>query len=167
MLKSVILFAAMWQAVVSSVNVHLMDANGPIANARVTLTLWSFDVEGNQTIARSEFEDSCKTDRNGACTIVIGETEGVLRGSLDVGEYGKRSLLWPGGAVDVGLFVENGKLLVGTEAGPYDFQKDEPLSLVVVDRRAGVLRLTLTALAALPLLFVLVWVYLQARRAAK
>ncbi len=86
------------------VNVYLLDAETqPLKNVRVSLDLHFH--EGEEI--RGAFSDECITDERGQCTIVIGDTRGLLlRGTLDLGMYGRRVVAWHGGALDVPIHVE-------------------------------------------------------------
>jgi hypothetical protein len=126
MMQLPFLFVLLWQAVTSSVHIQVMDVNGKgLANVEAALTLYSFSVHGDQLWARPIFSDSCATDKDGKCTIVIGETDTFLRGRIDLGKYGGRDLIWPGGAIDVPIQIDAGRVQFGTEAGPYDFEEDD------------------------------------------
>ena len=111
----------------SSVHVLVADAAGnPMQGVRVELVLYDFEFNSGQTQVHKTFSDQCTTDLNGECTIVIGETRGLLRGRLDLGKYGGRDVIWPGGALNAPVLVdlENNRVK-GTEAGPYDFQEKD------------------------------------------
>lgn len=107
----------------SSMHVRVMDAEGQaLPNVRVELILYEF--RSGKAEARIAFSEHCTTDQNGECGISIGETSGMLRGRLDLGEYGGRDVIWPGGVLDVPVMVDLENMRVkGTEAGPYDFQE--------------------------------------------
>ena len=126
MMQILFLFSMVFQAS-SSVHVLVVDAEGePLPDVRVELVLYDFESGSGQTQARKTFSDRCTTDQNGECTIMIGETRGVLRGRLDLGKYGGRDVIWPGGALDAPVMVDLEKSRVkGTEAGPYDFQEKD------------------------------------------
>jgi len=85
------------------VNVYLLDAETqPLKNVRVSLDLHFH--EGEEI--RGAFSDECITDERGQCTIVIGDTRGLLlRGTLDLGMYGSRMVAWRSGALDVPIVI--------------------------------------------------------------
>ncbi len=117
---------------VSSVHVLVADASGnPLPGLQVKLVLYDFENRDGQIEVRKTFSDRCTTDQNGECTIMIGETDGVLRGRLDLGRYGGRDVIWLGGVLNAPVLIDLGSHWVkGTEAGPYDFlQKDEGVSI--------------------------------------
>jgi hypothetical protein len=50
----------------------------------------------------------------------------VLRGSLDLGRYGGRDVIWPGGALHAPVLVDlEHSRVKGSEAGAYDFQEKD------------------------------------------
>ncbi len=111
----------------SSVHIMVADATGnPMHGVQVELVLYDFKLISGQTQVQKTFTDQCTTDQNGECTIVIGETSEILRGRLDLGKYGGRDVIWPGGALNAPVLVdlENNRVK-GTEAGPYDFQEKD------------------------------------------
>ncbi len=75
-------------------------AGNPMHGVQVELVLYDFKLISGQTLVQKTFSDQCTTDQNGECTIVIGETSGLLRGRLDLGKYGGRDVIWPGGALN-------------------------------------------------------------------
>jgi len=126
MMQILFLFSMIFQTS-SSVHVLVADATGkPLADVRVELVLYAFESNSGQMQARKTFSDHCATDQNGECTIVIGETRGILRGRLDLGKYGGRDVIWLGGALEAPVMIDLEKSRVkGTEAGPYDFQEKD------------------------------------------
>lgn len=125
MMRSLFLFSFLLAT--SSVHVWVADAEGaPLADVRVELVLYEYQFNSGQAEAQPVFSDQCVTDRNGECTIVIGETRGLLRGRLDLGKYGGRDVIWPGGALNAPVLVDlKNKRVKGTEAGAYDFQEKD------------------------------------------
>ena len=125
LLRSLFLFSLL--VANSSVHVMLKDAAGdPLAGVRVTLVLYDISISAEQMEARQIFSGHCRTDQNGECTIQIGETNGVLRGRLDLGRYGGRDVIWPGGALHAPVLVDlEHSRVKGSEAGPYDFQEKD------------------------------------------
>jgi hypothetical protein len=103
--------------------VTLVDADrNPIEGIRVNLILYDFKdkhIDKHQT-------GSCTTDTAGRCGIEIDEAppqdaSNMIRGQLDVGKYGTRSLLWPGGTLEVPLWLKNsGDELDVPGEPPYD-----------------------------------------------
>ena len=57
--------------------------------------------QGQDVVATVAFAGSCTTDASGDCVIEVGETNGVLRGRLDVEGYGSRDVIWPGGTLEL------------------------------------------------------------------
>ena len=125
MLRSLLFLSILFTT--SSVHVLVADAAGvPMHGVRVELVLYDFKLSAGQTQAQKTFTDHCTTDLNGECTIVIGETRGLLRGRLDLGKYGGRDVIWPGGALEAPVLIDLEQDRVrGTEAGPYDFQEKD------------------------------------------
>jgi hypothetical protein len=144
----------------SSVHVLVADAAGdPMQGVKVELVLYDFKLFSGQTQVQKTFSDRCTTDQNGECTIVIGETSGLLRGRLDLGKYGGRDVIWPGGALNAPVLVdlENNRVK-GTEAEPYDFQeKDGGVTI-----RDGIPWFALAATAVVGL--IVFWAYVQSRK---
>lgn len=88
--------------------VTLRDVEGwPVSGVEVTFAYESGRVGG-----------SCVTDGAGYCEIALeGAPAGLIRGHLAVGEAGRRSLIWPGGTVEVPLQLQaDGSLYVATES---------------------------------------------------
>jgi len=111
------------QALITSLQVHVMDTNDqPQADVTVRLELYDFASEEYETTATVAFTGHCTTNASGDCEIEIGETNGVLRGRLDVEGYGSRDVIWPGGRLQIPVRLE--QVNPGTEAQPYDFQEE-------------------------------------------
>lgn len=92
------------------VNISLSNAEGkPLPNEQISMDLSFYEVlAADQLEVRGAFSDECTTDRDGACSILIGGTgDLLLRGSLDLGEYGSRNLEWNGGTLDVPIQIEH------------------------------------------------------------
>jgi hypothetical protein len=86
------------------VNIFLVDPGGqPLPDVQISMDLTFYGViAADQLEVRGAFSDECTTGGHGECSILIGETgDLLLRGSLDLGEYGSRNLEWHGGALDV------------------------------------------------------------------
>ena len=114
----------LFQVITSSLQVHVVDENyQPQANVAVYLELYDFVPEGNDVVATVTFTGQCTTDISGDCVIEVGETNGVLRGRLDVEGYGSRDVIWPGGTLELSVRLD--KVNPGTEEGPYDFQEED------------------------------------------
>jgi hypothetical protein len=144
----------------SSVHVMVADAAGnPMQGVQVELVLYDFKLISGQTKVQKTFTGQCTTNQNGECTIVIGETSGILRGRLDLGKYGGRDVIWPGGALNAPVLVdlENNRVK-GTEAGPYDYQeKDGGVTI-----RDGIPWFALAATVLVGL--IVFWAYVQSRK---
>jgi hypothetical protein len=91
------------------VNIFLVDPDGqPLPNVQISMDLSFYEVlSADQLEVRGAFSDECTTDAQGACRILIGETgDLLLRGVLDLGEFGIRNLEWHGGDLDVPIRIE-------------------------------------------------------------
>ena len=91
------------------VNISISNAAGqPLPDLHISMDLSFYEVlAADQLEVRGAFSDGCTTDAHGACSILVGETRDLLlRGSLDLGEYGSRNLEWHGGALDVPIRIE-------------------------------------------------------------
>jgi len=91
------------------VNISISNAAGqPLPDLHISMDLYFYEViAADQLEVRGAFSDECTTDEHGACSILVGETQDLLlRGSLDLGEYGSRNLEWHGGALDVPIRIE-------------------------------------------------------------
>jgi|GEM_PF-1962643 hypothetical protein len=87
----------------------------PIAGLPIELVVFHPEQGG----WREEPLSRCETSFDGTC-ILHGETspweDGLVRGYLVVGEYGRRSILWPGGELSLQIQIES----LAVEEGPYD-----------------------------------------------
>ena len=145
----------------SSMHVMVADATGnPLQGVRVELVLYDFKLISGQTQVQKTFSDHCTTDQNGECWILIGGTSGLLRGRLDLGKYGGRDVIWPGGALNAPVLVDlkNNKVK-GMEAGPFDFQKKD--GGVVIQNGTPWLSILLATLIVGVIVF---WAYVQSRK---
>ena len=91
------------------VNISISNAAGqPLPDLHISMDLYFYEVlAADQLEVRGAFSDECTTDAHGACSILVGETQDLLlRGSLDLGEYGSRNLEWHGGALDIPIRIE-------------------------------------------------------------
>jgi hypothetical protein len=125
MMRFLFLVSMFFQSTTSSVHILAADAEGnPLPHVRVELVLYEF--RPGQTEVREIFSGRCSTDQNGECMIGIGETSGLLRGRLELGRYGGRDVIWPGGVLTAPVLVDlQNKRVKGTEVGAYDFQEKD------------------------------------------
>ena len=94
---------------VTRINISLLDAEGqPLSDVQVLLDLYFYEVIApEQNELRGAISDECTTDAQGACTILIGETQDLLlHGKLDLGSYGSREVEWHGGALNVPIQIK-------------------------------------------------------------
>lgn len=147
------------------VDVLLVDQSGkPIIDVTITLLIYKFDERGTTVeVFRS---GNCTTGQDGRCEISVSadapkDASGFLKGALDLGERGKRSVIWPGGLLEVPIKLdEAGKVQTDTEAGPFD--NDKPASLTIHQARPPLYGWgILLAVVALVVTFVL---YRRAKR---
>jgi hypothetical protein len=96
-------------------------AGQPLPDLHISMDLYFYEViAADQLEVRGAFSDGCTTDAHGACSILVGETQDLLlRGSLDLGEYGSRNLEWHGGALDVPIRIEPESKTQTTPVAPY------------------------------------------------
>ncbi len=105
-------------AAANMVWVHVQDGAGrPVKGVRVVLYL--YDIRG-QTAYRVR-AGSCRTDASGTCSIPLPDDaprdpSGMFRGVLQVGDRGRRSLLWPGGPIHVHINIDH--IHEGRESAP-------------------------------------------------
>jgi hypothetical protein len=100
-----------YASALNETRVNIFISNGesqPLPNLQISMDLYFYEfIAADQLEVRGAFSDQCTTDTHGACSILIGETQDLLlRGSLDLGEYGSRNLEWRGGALDVPIRIE-------------------------------------------------------------
>ena len=112
----------------SSVNVTLTDDVGnPLSNVKIRLFLYQ---------SKSDYEVSeiligdCRTDKNGQCSISFQDaphdSSGFYRGYLQIGKYGQKNLLWPGGQLDAIVWLDaESKVYSPRESEPYDWQEPD------------------------------------------
>ena len=107
------------------VAVSIVDANqAPLADIRVDLLL--YEPKANAILEHEA--GHCTTDQAGRCQILIANptwgADGLIRGRLDLGPYGSRSLIWAGGPLEIFLWLDvNEKLDIPTESDPYEGQE--------------------------------------------
>jgi len=105
-------------AAANMVWVHVQDDAGrPVEGVRVVLYLYDIQEETAYEIPIG----SCRTDAEGDCSISVPDNAprdaaGMFRGSLQVGDLGRRSLIWPGGKIYVEINVD--RVLEGRESAP-------------------------------------------------
>ena len=90
------------------VNIFLSDSEGrALSHVQVSLDLYFYEVlAADQMELRGAVSDECTSDEQGMCSILIGETQDLLlRGTLDLGEYGSRFVEWQGGVLDVPIRI--------------------------------------------------------------
>ena len=110
--------------------VILGDEQGePLPDVLVRLRLYPAGLQQDEGIPAGR----CRTDQQGRCSILLRGQEdtrdpsGFYRGYLEVGDYGRRSLLWPGGRLDVHVWLDpSGGLYRATESEPYEWQSVDP-----------------------------------------
>ena len=145
----------------SSVHVLVADDAGyPMQGVKVELVLYDFKLISGQTQVQKTFSDHCTTDQNGECLILIGGTSGLLRGRLDLGKYGGRDVIWPGGALNAPVLVDlKNNRVKGAEAGPFDFQEKD--GGVVIQNGTPWLSILLATLIVGVIVF---WAYVRSRK---
>lgn len=121
LLFSLILFAQ--HATGTMLSLRVLDADQePISGVEISLALYIY--EGQEAILW--FEENCQTDADGHCLFQIESTPpdgGFLRGTLQVGDFGLRDVIWPGG--ELKLTVPTDQIGFGQEAVPYEFQPED------------------------------------------
>ena len=96
---------------VTRINISLSDPEGqPLSDVQVLLDLYFYEVIApEQNELRGALSDECTTDTQGACTILIGETQDLLlHGKFDLGSYGSWEVEWHGGALNVPIQIKPG-----------------------------------------------------------
>ena len=123
------------------VAVFLVNQGGkPIPGVSVSLLIYKFNERG--TTVEAYFAGSCTTDQGGRCEIIVSadapkDASGFLKGALDLGERGKRSVIWPGGLLEVPIKLnEAGKVQTDTEAKAFD--NDPPDEMTIIEPRPPV-----------------------------
>lgn len=119
-----------------SVNVSLTNGQGAPLNG-VKVGLFLYQLSGSE--ATPIQMGYCRTGKDGRCQIPIADAPrdqgGFLRGYLEIGDYGRRSLLWPGGVLEMSVWLDqasSGLDIAGEE--PYDWQKqgaDDALEVTI------------------------------------
>jgi hypothetical protein len=92
------------------INISLSNSEGQaLPNVQISMDLYFYEhIAMDQLELRGAYSDECTTDAQGVCSILIGETQDLLlRGSLDLGEYGSRNVEWHGGALDVPIRIKH------------------------------------------------------------
>lgn len=143
------------------VDVMLINQSGnPIQDVTITLLIYKFDENG--TTVEIFPSGSCTTGPDGRCEIIVSadapkDPSGFLKGALDLGERGKRSVIWPGGLLEVSIKLnQSGKIQTDIEAGPFDH--DQPAELTITQPRPQIYGVgILLAAIFLGLAFALYW----------
>ncbi len=142
------------QATDTMLSLRLLDSDQEaISGVTTTLTLYTYQDQK----AKVWFEESCQTDLDGACLFEIESAPpdgGILRGTLKVGDFGVRDVIWPGGLLK--LTIPTDQIGIGREAAPYEFQAEDG-GVAVVQGKG----LPLYALLILLLLTGLLWFVYQ------
>jgi hypothetical protein len=111
------------QATGTMLSLRVLDADQePISGMRIKLELYTY--EGQE--AHIWFEENCQTDVNGHCLFQIESAApdgDFLRGTLQVGNFGLRDVIWPGG--ELKLTIPTDQIGFGQEAAPYEFQEKD------------------------------------------
>ncbi len=113
------------------VRVHLVNAEqNPLSGVVVELELYEY----SQDEITIHYIGKCNTDEIGQCLIEIEkpyfDATGFLRGQIIVADYGKRALIWPGGILDVPVWLDEANTLeVAGESQPYAGQKAQEIDL--------------------------------------
>ncbi|MBT3391378.1 MAG: hypothetical protein HN413_13330 [Chloroflexi bacterium] len=107
--------------------VHLVDVEQkPLAGVVVELELYEY-TDKEIMIHHS---GQCTTDIAGICLIEIAklifDASGFLRGNIVVGEHGSRPVIWPGGMLDIPVWLDvDNTLDVTGESQPYAGQAQD------------------------------------------
>jgi hypothetical protein len=91
----------------------------------VTVALYLYEYASDGKTVEESLAGKCATDAKGECSIAIGDAEGILRGWIDLGDYGGRDIMWTGGQLNVPIKINAGRVQLGTEAQPFDFQEKD------------------------------------------
>ena len=119
------------QANTTGVSVRVLDAEQePRSGVRLTLKTYAYQ-HGEAFLIETQ---TCKTDTAGTCSLLLENpnTTGMQRGTLQIGDFGTRDLIWPGGMLT--LNIPLAQLGFGRESAPYEFQAEDG-GLVVHEKR--------------------------------
>ena len=105
-----ILWSTLFQVADGEIAVTLVNENqSPIGQEGI-----EFVTEQQQVLG------SCVTNSGGRCTITIQnaptDASGFIRGSLLLGDRGRRPVLWPGGQIEIQIMLKDGKVDVPSDA---------------------------------------------------
>ncbi len=156
--------ALLWLAATSTpaadaVVIHLTSDTGtPLSGKQVRLTLYDVNV---WPVAVG-WKGQCETNAQGMCEIPVPanaprDPSGFLRGRVEVkGLQGARPVLWPGGRLEVSLWLQpNGNRLDVPGHPPFDNETPAPVSQSEQQQRPG---WPYFVIALVPLLFAgLLW----------
>ena len=103
------------------VQVYNAAANEPVSGIHVVLETFEYQ-DGEAFQIESQ---TCTTDKSGNCTLLLEKpnTNGMQRGTLQIGDYGIRDLVWPGGIQKISIPVD--QLDFGREAAPYEYLPED------------------------------------------
>lgn len=134
------------QANTTGVSVHMLGAEQePLSGVRLTLKTYAYQ-NGEAYLIETQ---TCKTDVAGTCSLMLEKpnTAGMQRGTLQIGDFGTRDLIWTGGMLT--LTIPIAQIGFGRESEPYEFQAEDG-GLVVHENRfptyAALMLLTLGVL---------------------
>lgn len=149
---ALVLFA---QVSITGLEIRVVDAaQEPVRGLRLTLTTYTYNK--GDAILRETVE--CDTDTDGACSLLLENPNqnGMQYGTLQIGKYGSRDLIWAGGMMTLNIPLD--QVGSGREAAPYEFQVEDG-GVTLVEKRFPIF-----ALLVLIFLGIMFWqVYKYAR----
>ena len=128
LLLSLVLFA---QVSITGLEIRVVDAaQEPVPSVHLTLNTYTYN--NGDAILRETVE--CDTDTDGACSLLLENPnqKGMQYGTLKIGEYGYRDLIWAGGMIKLNIPLD--QVGSGREAAPYDFQPNDG-GVTVIERK--------------------------------
>jgi hypothetical protein len=144
-----------FQANLTGIQIRLLPSED-MSPAGIQITLKTYEYREGEAFLIEDV--NCKTDSAGACTLLLEKpnTPGMQRGTLQIGDYGTRDVIWPGGMLDLQIPLD--QVNFGREAAPYEYLSED--GGVVV--HAG--RFPLYGLVMILILAALVaWLYQRAK----
>lgn len=116
-------FLALLQTATTGVEVQVYNAaaNEPVSGIQVVLETFAYQ---DGEALRIE-KQTCTTDEKGNCTLLLEKPNrnGMQRGILQIGDYGIRDLVWPGGMQKISIPVD--QLDFGREAAPDEYLPED------------------------------------------
>lgn len=144
------------QANLTGVQISILPSED-ISPAGIQITLKTYEYREGEAFLIERV--NCTTNSAGTCTLLLKKPNiaEMQRGTLQIGDYGARDVIWPGGMLDLQIPLD--QVNFGREAAPYEYLPEDG-GLAVHENRFPLYALVMILI----LIALLGWLYRHAQQ---